>query len=146
MRSRKACKTRTANEAGLVGDRRDAEEKMKVILIVDDEVDITATFAILFELHGFEVLSAPNGLQALDVIEKRTPDIIVSDCMMPIMDGLEFSRRVRGNPATQKIPIVLMSAAPAQHRLGSAEFDLFLKKPFRFNDLLAEVTKLLESR
>jgi CheY-like chemotaxis protein len=145
MLDRKASKTRTANDAEPVGDRRDAEEKMKVILIVDDEVDIISTFSILFELHGFEVLSAANGLQALEMVQKRAPDIIVSDCMMPIMDGLEFSRKVRGNPATHKIPIVLMSAAPAQHRLASAEFDVFMKKPFRFNDLLAEVTKLLKS-
>src|ERR1700681_1555625 len=122
MLDRKASKTRTENDAEPVGDRRDAEEKMKVILIVDDEVDIISTFSILFELHGFEVLSAANGLQALEMVQKRAPDIIVSDCMMPIMDGLEFSRKVRGNPATHKIPIVLMSAAPAQHRLASAEF------------------------
>lgn len=119
---------------------------MKVILIVDDEFDIIHTFTLLFELHGFEVLSALNGLQALNMLAKRTPDIIVSDCMMPIMDGLELCKQVRGDPATRSIPFILMSAAPDEHRLAGVAFDTLLKKPFRFNDLLIEVTKLVGSR
>jgi CheY-like chemotaxis protein len=94
-------------------------------------------------LNGFEVLCASNGREALEMLEKRMPDIVVTDCMMPIMDGVKFSRRVRDNPATGDIPIILMSAAPGQHKLASAAFDVFLEKPFRFDTLLVEVKKLL---
>lgn len=123
----------------------DIGSKMNVILIVDDEIDITQTFAWLFEWNGFEVLCASNGREALELLEKRIPDIVITDCMMPIMDGVEFSRRVRDNPATRNTPIILMSAAPAQHELERAAFDVFLEKPFRFDALLVEVKKLLES-
>lgn len=120
-------------------------EQMKTILIVDDEVDITETFSGLFELHGFEVLTASNGLQALEVAKKRTPDIIVSDCMMPVMDGLEFSRQARSDPAMGETPIVLMSAAPTPQTLSNGTCEAFIQKPFRFNDLLSVVNRLLKS-
>jgi CheY-like chemotaxis protein len=114
-----------------------------VILIVDDEFDITSTFSMLFQLRGFETLIANNGQHALDVMKTRIPDIILSDCMMPVMDGIEFSMRVRNEPATADIPIILISAAPEKHNLSLAECNIFLRKPIRFHELLASVLKLL---
>lgn len=117
---------------------------MKSILIVDDEVDITDTFTMLFELHDFKVAFASQGKQALCVLENFTPDVILSDCMMPLMDGLELCARVKGNPATAQIPFILMSASPKKHDLSAVRCDLFLQKPFLFNDLLDKITALLE--
>lgn len=130
-------------KTGALDGSDDVGKKLHVILIVDDEIDITQTFAWLFEWNGFEVLSASNGQQALEVLDKRIPDIVISDCMMPIMGGVELSRRIRNNPATEKTPIILMSAAPPQENFAEATFDVFLQKPFRFDALLGEVSKLL---
>ncbi len=112
-------------------------------MIVDDEVDITETYALFFALHGFEVVTANDAVQALAMLANRPPDLIVSDCMMPFMDGVEFSRRVRALPATARLPIVLMSGAPELHDLGSPTYDVFLRKPVLLQRLLSEIGRLL---
>jgi CheY-like chemotaxis protein len=116
---------------------------MKVILIVDDEIDITSVLTMLLEHEGFGVLSASNGLAALEVLTKHTPDLIISDCMMPIMDGIRFLNTVRKNHALDSVPFVLMSGAPEQHNLTNAKFDIFLKKPFLYEDLMIAIKPLL---
>ncbi|MGV3653898.1 MAG: response regulator [Noviherbaspirillum sp.] len=127
----------------MVASGNAAGQEKKLVLLVDDELDIAQTFAWLFEWNGFDVLCASDGRQALEILGKHEPDIIISDCMMPVMDGVELSRKVRDGPASRKIPVILMSAAPFQHNLSKAEFDVFLQKPFRFDALLAEVSRLL---
>ncbi|MDB5776664.1 MAG: response regulator [Herbaspirillum sp.] len=114
-----------------------------VVLIVDDEVDITETFSMLFELRGFDAITASSGAEALSKLAIQTPDLIVSDCMMPGMDGVEFCNRVRALPQGQSIPIILCSGAPQFHNLTTAAHDAFLRKPFLFETLFAEVKKLL---
>jgi CheY-like chemotaxis protein len=118
--------------------------KKPLILVVDDEVDITETYALFLGLHGFEVLTADNGPRALEVLARRIPDLIVSDCMMPYMDGVEFSRRVRANAATGAVPIILMSGAPELHDLSSPSYDVFLRKPVLFERLLREMDRLIK--
>lgn len=118
--------------------------KKPLILVVDDEVDITETYALFLGLHGFEVMTADNALHALEVLARRVPDLIVSDCMMPYMDGVEFSRRVRANPATGAVPIILMSGAPELHDLASPSYDVFLRKPVLFERLLREMDRLIK--
>ena len=98
---------------------------------------------MFFELHGFDVMTANDALRALVLLETRTPDLIVSDCMMPYMDGVEFSRRVRAAPSTAHTGIILMSGAPELHDLDRATYDLFLRKPILLSRLLAEIRRLL---
>ena len=112
-------------------------------MIVDDEVDITETYALFFELHGFEVVTANDAVQALEKVANRAPSLIVSDCMMPFMDGVEFSRQVRALAATARTPIILMSGAPELHDLGSPSYDVFLRKPVLLQRLLSEIGRLL---
>lgn len=116
---------------------------MKLILIVDDEIDITETFSLLFEVHGFETLTASNGSEALTLLENRIPDLIISDCMMPVMDGIAFRKKVEENRLLEAVPFILMSAAPEQHDLASVRIDGFLKKPFHFDELIDKVKALL---
>lgn len=118
---------------------------MKLILIVDDEVDLTTAYSLLFQLYGFETLTAANGKHALEVIGERRPDLVLSDLMMPVMDGIELSRTLRSSAATAHIPIVLMSADPERHRLSEAAFDALIKKPARFQDMLETITALLDA-
>jgi CheY-like chemotaxis protein len=117
-----------------------------LILVVDDEVDITETYALFLDLHGYEVVTANNAVQGLEALALRVPDLIVSDCMMPHMDGVEFSRRVRAGAKTSHIPVILMSGAPELHDLASPSYDVFLRKPVLFQSLMREIERLLAGR
>ena len=114
-----------------------------LILVVDDEPDITETYAIYLEFSGYDVLTANNPIDALRIMSTRMPDLIISDCMMPNMDGVEFSVRVRDNPAANAIPIILMSGAPERHNLSSPSYNLFLLKPVLFEHLMPEIRRFL---
>ncbi|HWU97448.1 MAG TPA: response regulator [Oxalicibacterium sp.] len=116
---------------------------MKLILLVDDEVDTTSVLTLLLEHAGYQVLSASNGLEALDIMSEHSPDLIISDCMMPLMDGPSFLKEVRGNPAYEATPFLLMSSAPDQHDLKNAKFDSFILKPFQFEKLMAIIEPLI---
>ena len=81
------------------------------VLLVDDDPDKTELLKLALTMEGYEVQTAVDGKEALSVIESFQPDLIVSDVMMPEMDGYELARRIRENPLTRYIPIILQSAA-----------------------------------
>lgn len=83
-------------------------------------------------------------MRALEMLGERVPDLIVSDCMMPYMDGVEFSRRVKANPAARHVPVILMSGAPELHDLASPTYEVFLRKPVLLHRLLQEISRLLK--
>lgn len=116
----------------------------KLILVVDDEPDITETYAMFLEVYGYDVVTANDPVEALALMSTRLPDLIISDCMMPYMDGIEFSVRVKANPASQPIPIILMSGAPERHDMKSPTYDLFFRKPVLFEQLMPEIRRLLD--
>src|SRR5919107_4561654 len=92
------------------------------VLVVDDEPDKRLLLAFALENEGYEVLTATDGMEGLSAVEVPQPDLIVTDVMMPRMDGYEMIRRVRGNPQTRFIPVIIQSAARAEARdvrLGS---------------------------
>jgi CheY-like chemotaxis protein len=119
-------------------------KKAHVILVVDDEKDITETYKMLLEFYNYRVVIANNGIDALTVIADTPPDLILSDCMMPQLDGVEFSRRARLIPGLEAIPIILMSGAPELHDLSANSHTLFLHKPLLFDRLILEIEKLLQ--
>src|ERR1043165_1570548 len=92
------------------------------VLVVDDEPDKRLLLAFALENEGYEVHTAADGVAGLQAVELHQPDLIVTDVMMPRMDGYEMIRRVRANPQTRFIPVIIHSAARIreQHvRLGS---------------------------
>jgi CheY-like chemotaxis protein len=111
------------------------------ILIVDDEFDIAATYAMLFEYHGYAVTSAANGRDALAQAALAPPAIVLSDYMMPHMNGGELCRRWRADPALRHIPFILTSAGIIKDQ-ASIECDVFLTKPVRFELLLGHIDRL----
>jgi CheY-like chemotaxis protein len=117
-----------------------------VILIVDDEVDITDTYSMLFELHGFVVTTANDGAEGLAKARAALPDLVISDCMMPVMNGIELCVALRQLPGGDQLPVILCSGAPEQHDLSQCRHDLFLRKPVFFERLLQEVLRLLPPR
>jgi diguanylate cyclase (GGDEF)-like protein len=117
-----------------------------LILVVDDDRDIARFVQMSLNLQGFEVMIAYDGGQALDVIAERQPDLAVVDLMMPEVDGLELTRRLRANPLTASIPIIMLTARglTVDKVLGlTAGADDYLVKPFDTLELVARVKSTL---
>jgi CheY-like chemotaxis protein len=115
------------------------------ILVVDDESSMRFLLRATLELAGHDVEEAPNGLVAVQRIEGgRIPDLVATDFMMPLMNGGEVIARLRGNPATEKIPIILVSSSPGSEQ--RTEADAFFRKPFDPVALTQRVAELLERR
>ena len=117
---------------------------MTTILVVDDEYLIADILGYALEDEGYMVVKASNGQKGLEVLERERPALIITDFMMPVMDGLEFANAVRALPAVNHLPIILISGAQAH--LGMERSDLFdavLDKPFNIDTILATVRYLL---
>lgn len=118
------------------------------VLIVEDN-DELRSFIIDNFRDTYSLLEAPNGVEALALLEDRSVDIIVSDIMMPDMDGIELCRAVRSNPSVSHTPIILLSAKTDVEtkveglNLGA---DAYLEKPFSIQQLMAQVGSILENR
>jgi len=82
---------------------------MKKILVADDDFDQRDLYVELFKQNGYEVISADDGLEALEKIFKETPDLVFTGIIMPKMDGFELIRNMRNNVATSLIPVIMFS-------------------------------------
>lgn len=115
----------------------------KRILIVDDEAIIGRIIKFNLEQEGFEVETATDGLIALSRVKTASPDLIVLDLLMPKMDGWEVAQRLKQDPATAKIPILILSIVGDREKGQQAGAAGYLLKPFSMDDLLREVRGLL---
>jgi signal transduction histidine kinase/DNA-binding response OmpR family regulator/ligand-binding sensor domain-containing protein len=118
------------------------------LLIVEDEPEIRYLLKDLLKEH-YIVYEAENGLEALEMVEKNKPDLIISDIMMPLMDGLAFCHRIKEHPATCQIPLILLTAKDSiEHKTEGYEVgaDAYIAKPFHTAHLLVRIRKLLEYR
>ena len=118
------------------------------VLVVDDEPDKRLLLAFALENEGYEVHTATDGVAGLQAVELHQPDLIVTDVMMPRMDGYEMIRRVRSNPQTKFTPVIIQSAARVEGRdvrLGSELGALgYLTDPTDLDLLRARARTLLE--
>jgi two-component system chemotaxis response regulator CheY len=115
-----------------------------MILIVDDDVAMAETCSMFLELQGFEVNIATSGAEALSIINGLSHELLISDCAMPGMTGGELSEKLKADPSTAQLPILLMSASLRCDVAKSSSADGFLRKPFLAENLLHEVRKLLD--
>ena len=118
------------------------------ILFTDDNDDVCQMARTLLETH-YRVLTAPNGVVALQIAELNIPDLVVSDVMMPQMDGLELCSRLKQSTATSHIPVILLTARTLdEQRIEGYEHgaDAYITKPFSAPLLLARIHNLLQSR
>jgi len=110
------------------------------ILVVDDEPAQRFLLRRIFERAGHEVSDAGDGAAALLAVRKSAPDLVVTDVMMPVMDGVELIRCLRADPVTAHIPV--MAASGDTHLAGSA--DAVAPKPYDFHHLVAVADALLK--
>ncbi|MBB5463060.1 PleD family two-component system response regulator [Paraburkholderia sp. Cpub6] len=88
------------------------QNMMYSILLVDDEPEILAAWRLILESEGYEVSCASNGAEALACVVAHVPDLIVTDWMMPVMDGAELCRRLKSMPLSVNVPILVHTAVP----------------------------------
>jgi CheY-like chemotaxis protein len=114
---------------------------MKTILVVDDEFDILTAWRLLLERHGYAVLTASNGAAALEQIDKIRPDVIVSDCMMPVMSGLQLCAALYNAPSLRTVPIILCSAVADIPAQPNPKIE-YARKPLSLDALLAMLRRM----
>ena len=116
---------------------------MATILVVDDERTIVETVVELLTWDGHTLVSASNGMRALEAIEKQLPDLVLLDFMMPLKDGIEVLRVLRADPATEKLPVILMTAAPMSIPADAPHYNVLLVKPFNVQGLREAIQTVL---
>ena len=117
------------------------------ILITEDEPNLREILRLQLENAGYDVLEACDGLQALDVAQRELPDLVLLDVMMPLMDGYETCRRLRGQFATRNIPIIMLTAksSPDDKVLGlEGGANDYVTKPWAVRELMLRVRNVLE--
>lgn len=121
----------------------------KKILAVDDERHIVRLVQINLEKHGYEVVTASNGREAIETAREARPDLIVMDVMMPEMDGFEALEKMKADPELSSIPVIMLTAKAQDADVFSGwqkGADLYLTKPFNPSELLTFVKRIFSSQ
>ncbi len=115
---------------------------MKTIMVVDDEFDLLTVWSLLLEQVGYTVVTAPNGAAALELARKSKPDLILSDCMMPVMSGPQLCAALFEDPELRSIPVILCSAA-ADIPVQPNPVIEYCRKPLSIDTLLPIIQRML---
>ena len=127
---------------------RVSESDRPTILVVDDNADLRRFIGTLLE-GEYRILSACDGREALEKATRELPDLVVSDVMMPVMDGLELCKALKGQLATSHIPVILLTAKSLEDQRAEgydSGADAYISKPFSERVLLSRIGNLLKSR
>jgi signal transduction histidine kinase/ligand-binding sensor domain-containing protein/AraC-like DNA-binding protein/AmiR/NasT family two-component response regulator len=137
-----------AHEPSKCRDGNMSDRKAAVMLVVDDETEVREFITGTFHQH-YQVLEAPDGRSGLEMALKHDPDIIITDIIMPVMDGVEMCRKIKSDIRTSHIPVIMLTARSAEgSRIEGLETgaDAYLEKPFSLELLEAQIKNLLNSR
>lgn len=118
-----------------------SENKNALILLVEDDHDIRVALRQSLEMANYQVLSAPNGRDALRIIQKQKPDLIILDMVMPLMDGEEFLRAKDEDSTLTEIPVMLISSFEEKLKVQPARPNL--KKPLDLEQILEKVPQVI---
>jgi two-component system, cell cycle response regulator DivK len=116
-----------------------------LVLLVDDYADAREMYAEFLVSSGYRVVEAADGEEALRKTASLAPDVILLDVSLPLIDGREVTKRLKADPATAGIPVVLLSGMPPEYVKGTGA-DSWVAKPCDPEALLAEVQRLLAAR
>lgn len=124
----------------------------KKILLIDDDPDFVEAVKVIVEKGGYEVTVAYDGQEGLEAVEKDKPDLIVLDVMMPVMNGHEACAKLKGNPETAEIPVILLTAVADRvttstytHRdMLESEAEDYMPKPVEPKELLELIENWLK--
>lgn len=119
------------------------------ILVADDDSDVLALVARRLQRSGYRVLTAVDGEEALRLAQENVPDLAVLDVMMPKLTGYDVTQRLRQDPATERIPVILLTARVQEadvNRGFAAGADDYIKKPFSPQELRSRVQAVLGRR
>ncbi|WP_406696416.1 response regulator [Singulisphaera sp. Ch08] len=117
----------------------DSYHKSPRLLLVEDAPFLRYAFGRLLRMHGFEVMEATDGREALNCVGTFRPQLVLTDLAMPVMDGVELIQRLRANPETAKLPVVAITAdssGQSEKRARAAGADDFVTKPIDLPTLL----------
>lgn len=118
----------------------------KKILIVEDEESLLKLESILLTSKGYEVKGVPNGQAALQALAEVKPDLILLDVMLPEIDGFEVCRRIKSNPETHHIPIIMLTAKKSREDMAKGEqvgADWYITKPFKSAMVIETIQRFL---
>jgi two-component system phosphate regulon response regulator PhoB/two-component system alkaline phosphatase synthesis response regulator PhoP len=118
---------------------------MKTILVVDDDDAIVEALTEFLSGEGYRAVAASNSKDALAQLVKESPDLVLTDSVMPVVDGPSFVQRVHALPEFGSLPVVMMSASPEGVALSAATIGIsaVLKKPFGLDELLGVIERLI---
>ena len=119
------------------------------ILAVDDEKHIVRLVQINLQKEGYEVITASNGREALEQVEREKPDLVIMDVMMPEMGGFEALQEMKANEATSTVPVIMLTAKAQDADVfegWKSGADLYLTKPFNPQELLTFVKRILQDK
>ena len=128
---------------------RPAPPHTPYVLVVDDSLTVRKITSRLLIREGFEVGTARDGIDALQLLADQTPDVILLDIEMPRMDGFEFAKTVKNDPRLKSIPIIMItSRTAAKHRARAAELgvEVYLGKPFQEDELLRNIRQIVAAQ
>jgi two-component system, cell cycle response regulator DivK len=122
------------------------ERSRKRVLIVDDIPEQRDIYCTLLRFHGYDVIEAENGEEALAVAGAELPDVIVMDVMLPRLDGWQATERLKADPRTADLPVIILTSRafkPDQERSALVGADAYLSKPCDPSNLLREVRRFV---
>ena len=120
---------------------------MNKILVIDDDEAINELLKINLELFGYPVITAKNGIEGFALVKQELPDLVILDVMMPEVDGFTVAKRIRENPETKNIPILMLTAlSMVQDKVKGFDIGVvdYLVKPFEMEELRVRVRALLK--
>jgi twitching motility two-component system response regulator PilG len=118
----------------------------KKILIVEDEESLLKLESILLTSKGYDVRGVPNGTAALAALAEDKPDLILLDIMLPEIDGFEICRRIKSDPATKAIPVIMLTAKKSREDMARGEqvgADWYITKPFKSAMVIETIQRFL---
>jgi len=123
---------------------------MTKIMVVDDEPDLLDVVRLILESDGYQVVTAGSGQEALDKLDKEMPDLILLDIIMPRMDGWEVFSRIKSNPRTANIPVIMLTAKDQRIDkligLHVVRVNDYITKPFGRAELLERIKRVLQEK